>query len=152
VESETFRCDRCGNTTPLRQLKEVFEEGGKDRRRLRVCPECLDELMNQADEVEGMPGEEKRAAVKLKEEAQTVEATGARPATTTSSAVEQRSEQASIAPQEGTFTTEGPRETETLPADEQSSETSPARARVRPAPGLEDDIAAEENRDERSSA
>ena len=53
----------------------------------------------------------------------TVEATGARPATTTSSAVEERPEQAEMAPKAGTAAPTDARPAESLPADEQKEET-----------------------------
>ena len=65
MSDETFRCDRCGREFPQRQLKEAFvdEDGGRDKKNL--CPECLDQVMNAAGEVRGVPGEEKRAAVAI---------------------------------------------------------------------------------------
>jgi hypothetical protein len=62
----TFNCDRCGKETPQRQLKEAFVDGdGNDRSKQNLCPECLDEVMNASQEVRGVPGEEKRAAVAI---------------------------------------------------------------------------------------
>ena len=63
MAEETFECDRCGREFPQRQMKEVFTEEGKDRVRMQLCPSCLDEVMNEADQVRGVAGEEKRAAV-----------------------------------------------------------------------------------------
>jgi hypothetical protein len=145
---DTFRCDRCDRETPRRQLKEVSEEGASGRIVMSVCPECLDDLMQASEEVTGIPGKEKQAAVELKSSAETVEVTGARPATTTSSAVEQRPEQAAIAPQEGTFLTEASRPVDSLPDEEQKAETSPSRASVRRAPGLEHDVKVEQGEDD----
>ncbi|MGH2756595.1 MAG: 4Fe-4S binding protein [Actinomycetota bacterium] len=54
----------------------------------------------------------------------TVEATGARPPTTTASAVEARPEQAEIAPKAGAPTTTDARPAETLPDKEQQAETT----------------------------
>jgi hypothetical protein len=64
----TFKCDNCGNEFPLSQMKEVFTEEGTDRTKQRLCPNCLDQRMNEADEVKGVAGEEKRAAVRLVDE------------------------------------------------------------------------------------
>ena len=65
MSEETFRCDRCDREFPQRQLKEAFvdEDGGRTKKNL--CPECLDQVMNAAGEVRGVPGEEKRAAVAI---------------------------------------------------------------------------------------
>ncbi len=54
----------------------------------------------------------------------TVEATGARPPTTTASAVEARPEQAEMAPKAGTAAPTDAREAESLPAEEQQPETA----------------------------
>ncbi len=59
----TFTCERCNRDWPERQLKEVKYEEGKERVTKRVCPECLDEIMNQSEEVRGVVGDEKKAAV-----------------------------------------------------------------------------------------
>lgn len=64
----TFQCDNCGNEFPLAQMKEVFSEEGTDRTKQRLCPNCLDQKMNEANEVKGVVGEEKRAAVRLVDE------------------------------------------------------------------------------------
>lgn len=61
----TFNCDNCGNEFPVSQMKEVFTEEGKERVKQSLCPNCLDLRMNEADEVKGVAGEEKRAAVRL---------------------------------------------------------------------------------------
>jgi DNA-directed RNA polymerase subunit RPC12/RpoP len=61
-------CERCGREVENdNQLKEVFYEEGErqERQKKMVCPNCLDEVMNQADKVQGVAGEEKRAAVHL---------------------------------------------------------------------------------------
>jgi formate hydrogenlyase subunit 6/NADH:ubiquinone oxidoreductase subunit I len=66
----------------------------------------------------------------------TVEATGARPPTTTSSAVETRAEQVKVAPTAGTAAPTDARPTESLPETEQKAETetveSPAPADMAP--------------------
>jgi formate hydrogenlyase subunit 6/NADH:ubiquinone oxidoreductase subunit I len=74
----------------------------------------------------------------------TLAPTGARPATTTSSAAEARPEQAQDAPKEGTFAPQAERPVSTLPESEQATETDPARAEAQPAPGLAEDVKAEE--------
>ena len=65
MTEETFTCDRCGQTFPKRQMKEAFRQDGNDRERMELCPTCLDEVMNEADSVQGIAGEEKRAAVRV---------------------------------------------------------------------------------------
>lgn len=63
MNDETFSCDRCGRETPRRQLKEVFTDEGARR---ELCPQCLDEVMNASDRVEGVaPGDEKQAAARV---------------------------------------------------------------------------------------
>lgn len=63
MTEETFTCDSCGQEFPKRQMKEAFDGEGPDRKKLELCPTCLDKVMNQSDEVRGVGGEEKRAAV-----------------------------------------------------------------------------------------
>lgn len=63
MSEEVFTCDRCGRAFPQRQMKEAFEGAGEERRKLELCPECLDAVMNEAGRVRGVPGDEKRAAV-----------------------------------------------------------------------------------------
>lgn len=65
MTEETFTCDRCGNEFPKRQMKEAFRQDGEDRTRMELCPSCLDETMNEAGTVQGIAGEEKRAAVRI---------------------------------------------------------------------------------------
>jgi NADH-quinone oxidoreductase chain I len=84
----------------------------------------------------------------------TAAATGARPATATSSAVEARPEQAAAAPTAGTFATEPARTVESLPAEERAPETTsvaePAPAAMAPEtvergePGVPDRAATDE--------
>lgn len=62
---ETFKCDRCGNEFPARQMKEAFRQEGTDRIKMELCPTCLDEVMNESEAVRGVAGDEKRAAVVL---------------------------------------------------------------------------------------
>lgn len=65
MAEETFTCDRCGNDFPVRQMKEAFIEEDGQRVKKSYDPKCLDEVMNSSDEVRGVPGEEKRAAVAI---------------------------------------------------------------------------------------
>ncbi len=67
MAEESFQCDRCGRTWPKRQLKEVMYEDGRERVKKNLCPECLDEVMNEAGQVRGIAGEEKRAAIHVSE-------------------------------------------------------------------------------------
>jgi hypothetical protein len=64
---DTFDCDSCGREFPRRQLKEVFHEEAGERVKRNLCPACLDEVMNEADRVRGVSGDEKQAAVHLDE-------------------------------------------------------------------------------------
>jgi NAD-dependent SIR2 family protein deacetylase len=63
--TETFTCDNCGRTFPREQLKEVVRDGESGKETKRLCPECLDQQMNQAAEVYGVEGREKRRAAYL---------------------------------------------------------------------------------------
>ena len=63
MAEETFKCDRCSREFPKRQLKEAFSGAGEERKKMDLCPECLDEVMNEAGQVRGVAGEEKKAAV-----------------------------------------------------------------------------------------
>jgi NAD-dependent SIR2 family protein deacetylase len=63
--ADTFTCDNCGNTFPGEQLKEVARDDESGRVSQRLCPQCQDEQMNQAAEVYGVQGEEKRRAAYL---------------------------------------------------------------------------------------
>ena len=63
MSEETFKCDRCGQEFPKRQLKEAFSGAGEERDKMDLCPSCLDEVMNEAEQVRGVAGEEKKAAV-----------------------------------------------------------------------------------------
>ncbi len=65
MAEETFTCDRCGQEYPIRQMKEAFQGQGAERKKLRLCPNCLDAVMNESGEVRGVAGEEKRAAIDL---------------------------------------------------------------------------------------
>lgn len=65
MTESTFTCERCGRDWPQRQLKEIMYEENKDRVKQNVCPECLDEIMNRSEQVRGIAGERKRAAVHI---------------------------------------------------------------------------------------
>lgn len=65
MAEETFTCDRCGQSFPRRQMKEAFRQDGQERVKMELCPTCLDEVMNEAGAVQGIAGEEKRAAVRV---------------------------------------------------------------------------------------
>jgi NAD-dependent SIR2 family protein deacetylase len=65
MAEETFTCDRCGNSFPSRQMKEAFRQDGQERVKMELCPTCLDEVMNEAGTVQGIAGEDKRAAVRI---------------------------------------------------------------------------------------
>jgi hypothetical protein len=60
---DTFVCANCTNRFPLRQIKEVFWEEGRKRLKQELCPSCLDQRMNEADEVRGIVGQRKAAAI-----------------------------------------------------------------------------------------
>ena len=62
---DTFVCSNCGNEFPLRQVKEVFWEEGRRRLKQELCPACLDQRMNQTDEVRGIVGQKKAAAIHI---------------------------------------------------------------------------------------
>lgn len=69
MSGATFTCERCRNEHREAEKKEVFvTEGGAEVKKV-VCPSCLDEIMNQADEVVGVEGDEKRAAAAVDEAA-----------------------------------------------------------------------------------
>jgi DNA-directed RNA polymerase subunit RPC12/RpoP len=64
---DTFKCDDCGREFPRSQLKEAFRKEGDAEVRETLCPNCLDRRMNEASEVYGVPGDEKRRAAFLDE-------------------------------------------------------------------------------------
>ena len=64
---ETFKCDNCGREFPRSQLKEVFRKEGESEIREELCPTCLDQRMNEASDVYGVPGQQKRRAAYLDE-------------------------------------------------------------------------------------
>lgn len=55
-------CERCGRELPKRKLKEIVYEEGRERIQLMICPNCLDQIMNQSERVRGVVGTQKRAA------------------------------------------------------------------------------------------
>lgn len=62
---EQGSCERCGRALPQRKLKEVVYEKGRERIRMMVCPNCLDQIMNSSQRVRGVVGTQKRAAAHL---------------------------------------------------------------------------------------
>ena len=62
---DTFACDRCGSVVTTSRMKEVMYERDHERVTERLCPSCLDKVMNQASEVRGIVGDEKAAAVHI---------------------------------------------------------------------------------------
>lgn len=64
--TENFTCDNCGNEFPKSDMKEAKADDSD--RMLNLCPTCLDEKMNQAEEVYGIDGDEKRRAAYLAED------------------------------------------------------------------------------------
>lgn len=68
-----FTCDRCGNEFPSAQMKEAFIEEGGQRVKKQYDAKCLDEVMNSAGEVRGVPGDDKRAAVSIDPKGETAE-------------------------------------------------------------------------------
>jgi DNA-directed RNA polymerase subunit RPC12/RpoP len=62
---ETSSCTRCGKQLPMRRLKEIVHEEGRTRIRQLVCPNCLDQIMNESSRVRGVVGTEKAAAVHI---------------------------------------------------------------------------------------
>ncbi len=63
--SATFTCDRCGKQYDESDKKEAFVDEGGSEIKKTLCPTCLDDVMNQADQVQGVEGDEKKAAVAL---------------------------------------------------------------------------------------
>ena len=82
MSDQVFTCDKCGQEFPQEQMKEVFlgGDGPEKGERRELCASCLDKKMNEAPEVYGVPGDEKRRAVKLEDagEGPPAEATGKR--------------------------------------------------------------------------
>ncbi len=70
MSETTFTCERCGREHRDAEKKEVFVEEGGSETKKTVCPECLDEIMNSAGDVQGVEGDEKRAAVAIDEAAE----------------------------------------------------------------------------------
>jgi len=62
---ESSSCERCGRELPTRRLKEVVHEEGRDRIRQMVCPNCLDQIMNESSRVRGVVGTQKAAAAHI---------------------------------------------------------------------------------------
>ncbi len=66
--ADTFTCDNCGTTLPSDQMKEVFSDDDGGVRRQELCANCLDQKMNEAAEVYGVEGQEKRRAAYIASE------------------------------------------------------------------------------------
>jgi hypothetical protein len=49
----------------MRKLKEIVFEQGRERVQQMVCPNCLDQIMNESERVRGVVGTRKRAAAHL---------------------------------------------------------------------------------------
>ena len=62
---ELTRCDRCGTELPLRRMKEIAYEQGRERVQELLCPSCLDKAMNSSGRVRGIVGMRKHAAAHL---------------------------------------------------------------------------------------
>lgn len=65
MQDQISSCQRCGRELPQRRVKEVVYEEGRERVRMMVCPNCLDQIMNDSQRVRGVVGSEKRAAAHL---------------------------------------------------------------------------------------
>ena len=63
--ADTFTCDNCGNEFPADQMKEVFTDSDSGVERQELCASCLDQRMNEASDVYGVEGQEKRRAAYL---------------------------------------------------------------------------------------
>lgn len=63
--AETFTCDKCGNEFPADEMKEAFVEEGGEQVKKTYDAKCLDDVMNASDDVQGVEGDEKQAAVAL---------------------------------------------------------------------------------------
>ena len=63
----TTTCDNCGATITTDEMKEVFREGRENEDPERLCANCLDQRMNEAPEVVGVEGEDKRRAALIPE-------------------------------------------------------------------------------------
>ena len=63
--ADTFTCDNCGNEFPVDQMKEAFTDSDGGVERQELCASCLDQKMNEAADVYGIEGQEKRRAAYL---------------------------------------------------------------------------------------
>ena len=73
MSEATFTCPRCGNDHRESEKKEVFVNEGGTEVKKTVCPKCLDEILNEADQAVGVEGDEKRAAVAVDDAAATTD-------------------------------------------------------------------------------
>ena len=146
-------CGICVEVCPYDALfwSREFEYAEYDIRQLTHEKEKLSDWMatvlpppplEDGAQLPGQPAAAAPAAAAAGAPAVTVGPTGARPATTTSSAAEARPQQAAVAPKEGTFATEAARPVESLPAEQQAPETRPERAVAEPARDLEAEVKA----------
>lgn len=78
--ADTFTCDNCGTELPADQMKEAFMDADGGTERQELCASCLDEKMDQAADVYGVDGQEKRRAAYLAQSSgdTPAEATGVR--------------------------------------------------------------------------
>lgn len=70
MSEATWTCERCGNEHRESEKKEVFVNEGGTEVKKTVCPKCLDEILNSADDAVGVEGDEKKAAVAVDEAAE----------------------------------------------------------------------------------
>lgn len=63
--ADTFTCDNCGNDFSADQMKEAFRDSDSGVERQELCGGCLDRKMNEAADVYGVEGQEKRRAAYL---------------------------------------------------------------------------------------
>lgn len=73
MSEATFTCERCGGEHRDAEKKEVFVDEGGTEVKKTVCPECLDEIMDSADRVQGVEGDQKQAGVAVDEAAESTD-------------------------------------------------------------------------------
>ena len=73
MSEATFTCPRCGNEHRESEKKEVFVDQDGTEVKQMVCPKCLDEILNEADQAVGVEGDEKRAAVAVDDAAESTD-------------------------------------------------------------------------------
>lgn len=67
--ADTLTCDNCGTAITTDEMKEVFTEGSENETPQRLCANCLDQRMNDAADVVGVEGDEKRRAALIADDA-----------------------------------------------------------------------------------